>query len=504
VTNLAGTGGGLVLQDNGGDNLPVNANGNFTFATPIDSGGTYKVTVLTQPSSPAQTCGVTLGTGTATANTTNVAVDCGHNEWTWENGANVINQPGTYGTLGTAAPGNVPGARGGRDSWTDAAGNFWLFGGGGVSTAGTVGYFNDLWKYSAGEWTWMGGSNIANQPGTYGTLGTAAPGNVPGARFGGVNWTDATGDVWLFGGYGLDSAGTSEFLNDLWKYSAGEWTWIGGANVVDQPGTYGTLGTAAPGNVPGARSGAVGWTDTAGSFWLFGGFGFDSAGTKQFLNDLWKYSAGEWTWMGGSNLANQPGTYGTQGTPAPSNVPGARLFHVSWTDAAGNFWLFGGLGYDSVGNNSYLNDLWKYSAGEWTWVSGANLGNQTGTYGTLGTAAPSNVPGARNLVVIWTDAAGNFWLFGGEGYDSTGTDGFLNDLWKYSAGEWTWMRGSNIGNQTGTYGTQGRPAPGNVPAGRVEALGWTDAAGNFWLFGGSFASSSGTSEFFNDLWKYEP
>ena len=433
VTNLAGTGGGLVLQDNGGDNLPVNANGNFTFATPIDSGGTYKVTVLTQPSSPAQTCGVTLGTGTATANTTNVAVDCGHNEWTWENGANVINQPGTYGTLGTAAPGNVPGARGGRDSWTDAAGNFWLFGGGGVSTAGTVGYFNDLWKYSAGEWTW-----------------------------------------------------------------------IGGANVVDQPGTYGTLGTAAPGNVPGARSGAVGWTDTAGSFWLFGGFGFDSAGTKQFLNDLWKYSAGEWTWMGGSNLANQPGTYGTQGTPAPSNVPGARLFHVSWTDAAGNFWLFGGLGYDSVGNNSYLNDLWKYSAGEWTWVSGANLGNQTGTYGTLGTAAPSNVPGARNLVVIWTDAAGNFWLFGGEGYDSTGTDGFLNDLWKYSAGEWTWMRGSNIGNQTGTYGTQGRPAPGNVPAGRVEALGWTDAAGNFWLFGGSFASSSGTSEFFNDLWKYEP
>ena len=362
VTNLAGTGGGLVLQDNGGDNLPVNANGNFTFATPIDSGGTYKVTVLTQPSSPAQTCGVTLGTGTATANTTNVAVDCGHNEWTWENGANVINQPGTYGTLGTAAPGNVPGARGGRDSWTDAAGNFWLFGGGGVSTAGTVGYFNDLWKYSAGEWTWMGGSN----------------------------------------------------------------------------------------------------------------------------------------------LGNQPGTYGTQGTPAPSNVPGARLFHVSWTDAAGNFWLFGGLGYDSVGNNSYLNDLWKYSAGEWTWVSGANLGNQTGTYGTLGTAAPSNVPGARNLVVIWTDAAGNFWLFGGEGYDSTGTDGFLNDLWKYSAGEWTWMRGSNIGNQTGTYGTQGRPAPGNVPAGRVEALGWTDAAGNFWLFGGSFASSSGTSEFFNDLWKYEP
>ena len=36
VSGLTGT--GLVLADNGGDNLPVTANGAFTFATPVTSG----------------------------------------------------------------------------------------------------------------------------------------------------------------------------------------------------------------------------------------------------------------------------------------------------------------------------------------------------------------------------------------------------------------------------------------------------------------------------------
>ena len=125
-------------------------------------------------------------------------------------------------------------------------------------------------------------------------------------------------------------------------------------------GTYGTQGTAAPGNVPGARYDAVTWTDAAGNLWLFGGYGPDSTGTRADLNDLWKYSAGEWTWMGGSNVIEQQGTYGTQGTPAAGNVPGARSTAVTWTDAAGNLWLFGGYGSDSAGSNGFLNDLWKY------------------------------------------------------------------------------------------------------------------------------------------------
>jgi len=44
----------------------------------------------------------------------------------------------------------------------------------------------------------------------------------------------------------------------------------------------------------------------------------------------------EWTWVSGSNLPNQPGVYGTLGTPAAANVPGWRTGAASWTDKSGN------------------------------------------------------------------------------------------------------------------------------------------------------------------------
>ena len=76
VSGLA-AGDSLVLQDNGGNNLTLSANGTFTFTTPIHSLGTYAVTVLTNPSSPAQTCVVTNGSGpVGAANVTNVTVTC--------------------------------------------------------------------------------------------------------------------------------------------------------------------------------------------------------------------------------------------------------------------------------------------------------------------------------------------------------------------------------------------------------------------------------------------
>lgn len=75
-----------------------------------------------------------------------------------------------------------------------------------------------------------------------------------------------------------------------------------------------------------------------------------------------------WTWMGGSNLVNQSATYGTPGKAAASNNPGARSAAVNRVDASGTLWLFGGA--NSSGNA--LNDLWKYSGGEWTWMSGSN------------------------------------------------------------------------------------------------------------------------------------
>lgn len=441
------------------------------------------------------------------------------NEWTWVNGSNTVNQPGTYGTLGTAAPDNVPGARGGAATWTDAAGNLWLFGGAAAPVgggcyqthplcwAGTNSFFNDLWKFSGNEWTWVSGSDVTDQAGVYGVQGVPSPTNAPGARYAAVSWRDLSGNLWLFGGTGYDSAGNTGALNDLWKYSGGQWTWVGGSNAVNQPGTYGTLGTPAPGNSPGARAYAVGVTDASGNFWLYGGLGCDSTpNCGGALNDVWEYSGGQWTWLSGTTVSYpaQPGVYGTKGTAAPSNLPGARYSAAGWMDAFGNLCIFGGVGYNTIYDNlAELNDLCKYSAGEWTWVSGySNQIDQYGIYGTQGTPAAGNFPGSRDSGMNWTDAAGNLWFFGGEGFGSSG-GGFFNDLWKFSGGEWTWVGGSGVGGQPGTYGTLGTPAAGNIPGSRVSAATWTDAHGNLWLFGG-FCLYPGVEGYLNDLWVYQP
>jgi len=441
-----------------------------------------------------------------------------HNEWTWIGGSLGINQHPVYGTLGIPSANNDPGGRVNAVSWRDASGNFWLFGGYSLIEHTDL---NDLWKYSNGEWTWMGGSSQPGQPGIYGTQGVAASANAPGARDNAASWTDGTGNFWLFGGIGVDSVGTKGNLNDLWRYSNGEWTWMSGSNIAAEPGLtgayqgtgiYGTKGTAASSNLPGVRFAASSWADASGNLWLFGGEGVDSAGNLGILNDLWKYSNGEWAWMAGSDIGDgngheQYGVYGTLGTPNPANTPGARGGAATWTDPAGDLWLFGGDGEDvnglrcqQTGSPCELNDLWKYNpaANEWTWMGGSNQNNSPGVYGAQGTAAPSNIPPPRDGAIAWTDDSGNFWFYGG---NTTG-GAVLDDLWKYSNGEWTWVSGSNLTCQTGMYGIQGQPASSNAPGARNNAVSWTDKAGNLWFFGGDdFCNGSGN---YNDLWEYQP
>jgi large repetitive protein len=75
VSGLAGS--GLVLQDNGADNLAVSSNGMFTFPTGLPSGTPYAVTVLTPPMNPFQNCTIAHGTGTtAGGDVNNIAVSC--------------------------------------------------------------------------------------------------------------------------------------------------------------------------------------------------------------------------------------------------------------------------------------------------------------------------------------------------------------------------------------------------------------------------------------------
>ena len=62
VSGLAGS--GLVLQNNGGDDRSLSANGAFSFPTPLSDTSAYTITVKTQPTTPSQICTVNNGTGT--------------------------------------------------------------------------------------------------------------------------------------------------------------------------------------------------------------------------------------------------------------------------------------------------------------------------------------------------------------------------------------------------------------------------------------------------------
>jgi N-acetylneuraminic acid mutarotase len=512
--SVAGLSGTLVLQNNGGDNLSLSSNGSFDFDVTVQPNSKYDVTVATQPTN--QVCSVSDGSGTASASVTTVSVTCSLSSsatdiWTWVAGADYVNATGVYGTKGTAAANNTPGARRQPIAWTDAAGNFWLYGG---NSVGNVGMLNDLWEYGAAtttaQWTWQGGSDVLGAAAIYGTQGVPAVGNSPGAREGAASWTDAAGNLWLFGGDKLAAQDWEEF-NDLWSYNptTGLWTWVGGTQAAANAGSYGTAGVPAAGNLPPARTDAISWTDSAGMFWLFGGTQLNTDGSyRAILDDLWSYSptTGLWTWVGGSSTPNAPGIYGTQGTAAVGNRPGARLGGSTWLDASGNVWLFGGLGPDQAGVAQEYNDLWEYNPGsnQWTWVGGSNTPNTAGVYGTQSASAAGNAPGARVSAVSWTDHAGNFWLFGGYGYAQAGGLGNLNDLWEYklATAEWTWIGGASSTAAYGSYGKQQVASASDVPGAREEAVGWVDTSGNFWLFGGFGFDSSDVQADLNDLWRF--
>jgi hypothetical protein len=110
VAGLKGT--GLVLQDNGGDDLSVGANGSFAFHTLIDAKGSYAVTIAHQPTVPSQTCAVTQGSGLANATVKSVAITCNDNGYLVGGtvsglvGGGLVLQNNGGGDLGIAANGS--------------------------------------------------------------------------------------------------------------------------------------------------------------------------------------------------------------------------------------------------------------------------------------------------------------------------------------------------------------------------------------------------------------
>jgi len=352
-------------------------------------------------------------------------------QWAWISGSPVRGSLGHYGIRGVGNPANQPRARYKATTWTDVHGRFWLFGG--VQSLRRMPmnyhaerYLNDLWCFDPKTrlWTWISGSRTANHHGVYGTRGISTSGNHPGGRMGAIAWTDAQGRFWIFGGYGYGARASTATLNDLWRFDSKtrRWVWIAGSVHGDQPSVYGARGILAPGNHPGARSNATAWRDVHGRFWLYGGQRTQDF-PSHYYSDLWRFDPKRrlWTWMGGPRKADHSPVYGVQGIPRPVNNPGGRKGAITWIDARGGLWLFGGRSFEVIDNgHPVFNDLWHLSsrAHEWVWVGGRRTPNQPAVYATSGIPSATNFPGARCCATGWIDAEGRLWMYGG-------------DLWRY-------------------------------------------------------------------------
>ncbi len=411
-----------------------------------------------------------------------------YNEWTWMKGSNTTNATAVLGTQGVPNIANTPGAAYESAEWTDNNGIFWLL--------TEYGYF---WKYdpATNMWTWMDNRGVS-----WGVQGIPSVNNYPGGHgFGALTWTDNNNNLWVYAGV------QSGWDGNLWRYNIGtaDWTWMKGpGNCSCFAPVYGVKGVAAPTNEPGTRAEvSCSWKDAAGNLWFFGGQACNGscngASTNGGLSDVWKFDVGtnEWTWMSGPNTSFQPAVYGTKGVGSTTNTPGGRFVYASGKQLNGEFLLFGGNA-DYPANE--LNDVWKYNSttDQWTWLAGPNAQNQPAVYGTKCVEAAANVPGSgREVRIRWTDDCGNLWVFG-TGPHST----MVNDLWRYSiaTGRWTWVSGTNLPNQTGTYGTMGVSSPTNVPGARKGGSPWRTAT-HFYMFGGTSGSLLNS---INDLWRYRP
>jgi hypothetical protein len=284
-----------------------------------------------------------------------------------------------------------------------------------------------------------------------------------------------------------------------------EWAWIKGDSMNLSPPVFGERGIPAPENTPSGAYNSIGWVDSNGMFWSFGGSGYYG-----WRGDLWRFNSEtlEWTWMKGSQEESDPGSFGEMGVPAESNAPPARGFGVAnWTDNDGNLWLYGGLSsYQGVGIHIYA-DLWKYDVETnlWTWMNGSQSSHVEPNYGMPGVPSAEAHPGSRSeLGATWVDQEGDLWLFGG-GAEGFGTAYILyNDLWKYDIdlNQWAYMKGQTYGGAPSVYGTQGTPDEFNEPSGRMAYGSWVDSDGNFWMMGGHIQQSGSFT--YNDLWRYTP
>ena len=489
VTGLTGT--GLVLQDNGGDNLTITKSGPFVFPTGVASGGAYAVTVATQPTNPAQSCAVTGGSGTASANVSSVSITCTTAAANATVGVTVSGLTGS----GLVLQDN------GGDSLTVTANGSYTF-------KSTVNGAYDV--------------TVLSQPTAPTQLCTVTKGsgiataNVSGIAVACVNSFTVGGNINGLVGTGLvlqnnkadnfTATGNGAFIFKTQVATGTAYS----VTVLPQPTTppqtcvvaTGTGSGTATANVTSVVINCKAVTFSVGGN-VVGLAGRTPTPPSQINLPLNDNSFEIQNNLGNTLIVPQNGPFQFATPEALNDQYEISVFHgpSSQTDPC-TLW-----DYKGVVTANVTDIVIDCGHDDWTWIDGEKIAGVAGTpqYGQFPPTAPTsipnpltNTPGARYGAAGWTDKFGNLFLFGGTGFELTGnpTPDTLNapmqDMWVCVAlqngCEWQLVGGYDptVVSGTITVGSliianaqhEGQ-AGGSIPASRLGAATWTDTSGKF-------------------------
>lgn len=282
---------------------------------------------------------------------------------------------------------------------------------------------------------------------------------------------------------------------------------------------------------PGSRAGATYWQISDGTFWMFGGEGFDDKPTNEpsMLNDLWEFDTRNQMWR---IIDDVDPSHKNEDSNSKGPIPEPRKLAASCGVQDMVFVVFGGEGQV----NQILNDTWLYDTPRSEWLhlklavnlpqppgrkdmaywchrdkmiifGGIDEKNQVlhdmwefSLKALIWTVVEANVrPTQRAGSLTWQSQKG-LYMYGGYTVSSAKNILGLNDLWQFIRRNQTWVQLDTDSNQTcstldeqqGTllnsmgvmHGQIDKESPCNSPGGRRHSATWTDTQGDLWLYGG--------------------
>jgi N-acetylneuraminic acid mutarotase len=158
-------------------------------------------------------------------------------------------------------------------------------------------------------------------------------------------------NVYIFGGHGINEFGTKTFVNDFWKYDIQNNKFL-----LINPNTtnekYFNNSSVIFNNdtnklYPTKRHGSISFIH-ANKFYLFGGFGLDSAGKTCLLNDIWRFDIDKNKWKLLLKNSN-----------SNTNQPSGRNNSNYWL-LNDKLYVLGGDGLNNKKTYTKLCDFWIY------------------------------------------------------------------------------------------------------------------------------------------------